>query len=80
MSMIICNDCGGYCDTDDGGGCWEIKGKDYVCQTCLEDPDHDYLNEDDGDLKPEHLSDMAKQDRAFHDRGEAMAAMAEDRR
>lgn len=76
MSMMRCNDCCGYFDTDDGDGCWEIKGKDYVCQSCLEDPVSDYL--DDGDLKPEHLSEDAKRERARRDRGEMMAALAEE--
>lgn len=77
MSMMQCKDCDRFIDTDDGEGCWEIKGKDYVCQICLEDPERDYL-EEDGDLKPEHLSETAKRERALHDKGEKMAGQAED--
>lgn len=55
MSMIICTDCGGFCDTDDGEGSFEVKGKEYVCQACLEDPESDYLDEDTGELKA-HLA------------------------
>jgi hypothetical protein len=78
MSMMRCGCCDGFSDTDDGEGTFEIKGRDYVSQTCLEDEAHGYLDEDTGDIKPEHLSDSAKRDRALHDKGEAMAAQAED--
>lgn len=74
MSVMQCTACGNFIDTDyDSEGCWEIKGKDYICQTCFEDSD--YLAED-GDVKPELLSDSAKRERAMHDRGKMMAAMA----
>ena len=76
--MIRCNCCDDFFDTDGGEGSFEIKGKDYVCQPCLEDESRDYLDEDTGDIRPQHLSEGAKRERALHDKGEAMAALAED--
>jgi len=77
MSMMRCNCCGNHIDTDfDCEGAWDVvvKGSDkkkaFVCGSCCEE----YLTEDeifDPDLPAE---------RAMRDKGDAMAAKAEDMR
>ena len=76
MSMMRCNCCGNYIDTDyNAEGEWDVpvkgsdKKKDFVCGSCCEE----FLTEDgvfDEDLPA---------DRAMRDRGDAIAAMAGDK-
>jgi hypothetical protein len=74
MSMLACSYCGDFADTDDGEGLWDVpkvnstKVYEFVCGRCREN----HVTED-GKLDPN-----LEEQRALHDRGEAMAAMAED--
>jgi hypothetical protein len=74
MSILACSYCGDFADTDSGEGHWDVKRVrstrilDFVCGCCVEK----YVNED-GELDPN-----LEEERAMHDKGEALAAMAED--
>lgn len=36
MSVMVCNGCGSFIDTDDCEGVWEHKGTRFWCERCTE--------------------------------------------
>jgi hypothetical protein len=72
--MLSCSYCGDFHDTDDSEGNWDVKKLnaqkvyEFVCGCCSEQ----YITED-GILDPDLPQKMA-----YLDKGDAMAAMAED--
>lgn len=74
MSMLACSYCGDFADTDDGEGHWDVailgtdRKYEFVCGVCAEK----HINED------EVFDHALPEKSAYHDKGEAMAALAED--
>lgn len=80
MSMMFCSYCGDLADTDDGECHWDVKKLsspkvyEMVCGICAEK----YLTEEDHYTGEIYLDPDLEEKLAMQDKGDAMAAQAED--